>query len=216
MLSLAAAAAGRGTLPASVKLGDAVPAIIRVSDLERLKRALDLDRFSVVAAVRLGAEEGREAIVVEPLSDKALALVEEGCGRGDLCPDRLGFVAARIRIVLLQGNNVLTLVTIDHEARGVKGRLFEPRALRGGEADPAARADEAVLLGWSGWAEAAGGHVALHLQPLFEGPKGRLLAGAGAPHRVQWNDRAGRFQLYECVYDADEEPGCRFEDEIGE
>src|SRR5712692_5979770 len=84
-----------GPLTAGVRLGDAVPGVIKGADLERIRRQLGLEHFSVVAAVRLGAEEGREAILVEPLTEKPLAMVKEACHHGAFCPDRFGFVGSR-------------------------------------------------------------------------------------------------------------------------
>ena len=47
------AALGSPAARAGVIYGDALPGVIRPSDLERIKRVLHLDRFSVIAAVRL-------------------------------------------------------------------------------------------------------------------------------------------------------------------
>jgi hypothetical protein len=121
-----------GSVWTGVRLGDAVPGVIRGADLERIKRQLDLDRFSIVAAVWLGATEGKEAVVVEPLPDQTIARVKESCSRGAFCPERFDFVGGRIRIVLLQNNDVLTLVTIDRQARGGRGLLFDPLEFEGG------------------------------------------------------------------------------------
>ena len=191
-------------LTAGVRLGDAVPGVIKGSDLERIRRQLGLEHFSVVAAVRLGAEEGREAILVEPLAERPLAMVKEACSHGAFCPDRFGFVGSRIRIVLLQNNDVLPLLSIDQEIRGSRGSLL---SLRGVEAG-------GPLAGWSGWAEAAFGHVALVLTPFVEGPKGRVQSGAEQPIRIEWNEAAGRFQSYVCDEDDDGGASCVFEDEI--
>ncbi len=197
-----------------VRLGDAVPGVIKGADLERIRRQLDLDRFSVIAAVWLGAGEGREAIVVEPLDDAALGKIKEACKRGGFCPDRLGFVGSRVRIVKLQNNDVLPVIVADREIRGSKGRLLDL-------AEVTTRGRPA---GWSGWAEAAFGHVALVLTPIVERPDGRLRAGADEPLRVQWNEEVERFQLYSCRagegsgagQGADAgETGCQFMDEIG-
>jgi len=191
---------------AGVRLGDAVPGVIKGSDLERIKRRLDLERFSVIAAVWLGAGEGREAIVVEPLAEKPLALVKEGCAKGAYCPDRFGFVASRVRIVLLQGDEVLPVLVVDREARGPTGRLFSMNEI----------GERGAPFGWSGWAEAADGHVALVLTPIVEGPNGRARAGSDAPFRVRWNEGAGRFQLFECTADGEAGTTCAFRDETGD
>jgi len=191
---------------AAVRLGDAVPGVIKGTDLERIKRRLDLDRFSVIAAVWLGAGEGREAILVEPLAEKPLAMVKEGCAKGTYCPDRFGFVASRVKIVLLQGDEVLPVLVVDREARGPRGRLFSMNEV----------GERGALFGWSGWAEAADGHVALVLTPIVEGPNGRARAGSEAPFRIRWNEGAGRFQLYECTADGEDESTCAFRDETGD
>ncbi len=209
--------------PASpgVRLGDAVPGVIKGADLERIKRQLDLDRFSVVAAVWLGATEGREAVVVEPLPDAAIARIKESCSRGAFCPDRFGFVGSRIRIVLLQNNDVLTSVTIDRQARGARGVLFDPLEFEGGPAagDPAARigaGDGAAagsapeFVGWSGWAEGVSGHVALVLTPIVGRTRGRLAAAGGSPFRIRWNEGNGHFERYDCVPDEEGDEDCAF------
>lgn len=202
-----------------VKYGDAVPGVVNGADLARLKRALDLDRFSVIAAVRLGAEEGREAVIAEPLDGRTLALVKEACARGGFCPDRLGFVASRVRILLLHDNEVLTALVVDQEIRGSRGRLVDLREV----------GTRGRIIGWSGWPEAEADHVALALTPIVETPGGRARAGSGGPLRIQWNEATGRFQLLECeagegddasgagggAGDERAEPECRFEDEAG-
>src|SRR5260221_12245095 len=86
---------------AAVRLGDAVPGVIKKSDLARIKRQLDLEHFSVVAAVWLGATEGREAILVEPLADADLAKGSESCRTGPFFHDRLCVVAAAGRTGLI-------------------------------------------------------------------------------------------------------------------
>jgi hypothetical protein len=197
----------------AVRLGDAVPGVIKGADLERIRRQLDLDRFSVIAAVWLGAGEGREAIVVEPIDDAALAKIKEACAKGGFCPDRLGFVASRVRIVRLQNNDVLPVILVDREIRGSKGALLDlaPLTTRG------------HLTGWSGWAEAAFGHVALALTPILERSDGRLRPATDDPLRIQWNEETGRFQHYVCRTGADTgtdpdaaaETICEFENESG-
>jgi hypothetical protein len=210
-LGLAAAiglAAAFGPLAASaaVKFGDAVPGIIRGSDLERIKRALHLERFSVIAAVHLGATEGREAIVIEPLSDAVLAKVKESCEAGGECPDPVGFVASRVRVILLQGRDVVEIMTAGAEVRGGRGRLIDLRDM-GVAGEP---------LGWSGHAEAASGHVALVIAPLVEKPRGRVGSGADPPFEFRWNEDAERFQLFDCVRDEEGETRCGFVDEAEE
>jgi hypothetical protein len=189
-----------------VRYGDAVPGIITRSDLERIRRQLDLARFSVIAAVHLGAVDGREAILAEPLSDETLAKVAAACEGGGFCPDPVGFVASRVRIVLLRDNTVTPVLLVEREARGARGRLFDPRDL----------GMEGRLLGWNGYAEAQAGHVALALTPIVEREDGRVDAGAEPPFLIRWNADAGRFQLYDCVAHPDEEAVCAFREEIGE
>jgi len=200
------------TARAGVKFGDAVPGVIKGADLARIKRALDLDRFSVIAAVRKETEEGREAVIAEALDARALALVKEACARGGFCPDRLGFIAVRVRIVLLRDNEVLTALLVDQEIRGSRGRLVDLRDV----------GTRGRIIGWSGWPEAAENHVALALTPIIETPGGRARAGSDGPLRVGWNEAVGRFQILACAGDegggADGEgagPECRFEDEAG-
>lgn len=197
--------AGIGWFPATggVKYGDAVPGIIRPSDLERIRRVLHLDRFSVIAAVRLGAEEGREAVIAEPLSDEALNKVKVACEAGGFCPDPVGFVGWRVRIVLLDGADVVPVVTIEKEARGPRRRLVDLGEL-GVAGD---------ILGWNGRAEAANGHVALSLTPITETAGGRAGAGLDPPLLIRWNPERERFQFYGCVLTDDNTTHCDFQDE---
>jgi hypothetical protein len=198
----------------AVRLGDAVPGVIKGGDLERIRRQLSLDRFSVIAAVWLSVGEGREAIIVEPIDDAALAKIKEACTKGGFCPDRLGFVASRVRIVRLQNNDVLPVILADKEIRGSNGALLDlaPLTTRG------------HLAGWSGWAEAAFGHVALALTPILERPDGRLRPATDDPLRIQWNEETGRFQHYVCRTSEDAAAGpeaatetiCEFEGESGD
>jgi hypothetical protein len=198
----AAGDGGRG----GVKHGDAVGGIIKRSDLERIRGILDLDRFSILAAVWLGATAGREAVLAEPLPADALALVKESCEADGFCPDPTGFVAGRVRVLLLQNRDVHEVVRVDAEARGGGRRLFDPRAL----------GMEGELLGWTGHAEAYDGHVALVLTPLARFADGGIGAGADPPFLIRWNDRADRFQLYDCTLDEDGGTRCGFvEDEPG-
>ena len=198
LLLLASTAADPG-----VKYGDAVPAVIRPSDLERIERVLHLARFSVIAAVRLGAEEGREAVIAEPLSDEALAKVKAACEAGGFCPDPVGFVASRIRIVVLDGPDIVPVVTIEKEAQCRGRRLVDLQGL-GLEGD---------ILGWSGRAEAANGHVALALTPISEIDGGRAGAGLDPPVLIRWNLDRNRFQAYDCVRTEDDTVRCGFQDE---
>jgi hypothetical protein len=210
LVALCAAPARSG-----VKFGDAVPGVIKGTDLERIKRQLNLERFSVVAAVRLGAEDGREAVVVEPLDDPTLARVDESCRKGGFCPGRFDFVGSRLRIVLLQSNDVLNVVTVDREARGPKGRLFDLRELMAQPAGATGRKGDPEVLGWNGWADAASDHVALVLIPIVAWTGGRVAAGVAVPLRIQWNDDAGRFQRYSCEAEAEDETSCWFLEEVG-
>ena len=194
-----------GQAAAGVRLGDAVPGVIKKSDLTRIKRQLDLDHFSVVAAVWLGATEGREAIIVEPLNENDLAKAAASCRTGPFCPDRLGFVASRVRVVLLQNNEVLPVLVIDQEVRGARGQLLDLKEIR----------DRGAWFGWGGWAEAQGGHVALALMPVVESKEGQLRGGAEDPIRIQWNDEAGRFQYLRCAETEGETPSCLFAPETG-
>src|SRR6185503_11458265 len=138
LMVLAATAADPG-----VKHGDAVPAVIQRSDLERIERSLHLSRFSVIAAVRLGAVEGREVVIAEPLSDAALARVKATCEAGGFCPDPIGFVAARVRIVVLDGPDILPVATIEKQALCRGRRLVDLEGL----------GLEGEILGWNGRAE---------------------------------------------------------------
>lgn len=197
--------AGIGWFPATggVKYGDAVPGLIRPSDLERIKRVLHLERFSVIAAVRLGAEEGREAVIAEPLPDEALAKVKSACEAGGFCPDPVGFVGARVRIVLLDGADVVPVVTIEKEARGPGKRLVDLGGL-GLAGD---------ILGWNGRAEEANGHVALSLTPITETAGGPAGAGLDPPLLIRWNPKRDRFQAYDCVLAEDDTTRCDFQEE---
>ena len=186
-----------------VKYGDAVPAVIRPSDLERIQRVLHLARFSVIAAVRLGAEEGREAVIAEPLTDEALAKVKAACEAGGFCPDPVGFVAARVRIVVLDGPDIVPVVTIEKEAQCRGRRLVDLQRL----------GLEGNILGWNGRAEAANGHVALGLTPITETGDGRTGAGLEPPLLVRFNPDRNRFQAYDCVRTEDDTVRCDFQDE---
>lgn len=186
-----------------VKYGDAVPAVIRPSDLERIERVLHLARFSVIAAVRLGAEEGREAVIAEPLTDQALAKVKAACEAGGFCPDPVGFVAARIRVVVLDGPDIVPVVTIEKDAR-CRGRRLADLERLGLEGD---------ILGWNGRAEAANGHVALALTPITVSGDGPAVAGLDPPLLVRFNPDRGRFQAYDCVRTEDDTVRCGFQDE---
>ncbi|HYS78758.1 MAG TPA: hypothetical protein VEO94_07950 [Candidatus Dormibacteraeota bacterium] len=190
---------------AGVKYGDAVPGVIRPSDLERIKRVLHVDRFSVIAAVRLGAEEGREVVIAEPLPDETLAKIMSVCESGGFCPDPVGFVGSRVRIVLLQDRDVVPRVTIEQEARGSGQRLVDLRALGiAGE-----------ILGWNGRAETADGHVGLSLTPIVEAG-GRAGAGLDPPLLIRWNPKRDRFQFFDCVAGKDGTTRCDFQEEVGE
>src|SRR5882724_760758 len=202
-LALLIAFGADGLAAAAVRLGDAVPGVIKKSDLARIKRQLDLEHFSVVAAVWLGATEGREAILVEPLADADLAKVAESCRTGPFCPDRLGFVASRVRIVLLQDNEVETILVVDQEIHAARGRLLDLKEIKA----------RGAWFGWGGWAEAEAGHVALALMPVIESPDGQLHGASEAPVRIQWNEKAGRFQYLMCEEDLPGAPPCRFADE---
>ena len=191
---------------AGVRYGDAVPGVIRPSDLERIKRVLRLDRFSVIAAVRLGAEDGREAIITEPLSDETLTKVKDACEGGGFCPDPVGFVASRVLIVLLRDEDVETVVMVQSEARGPRGRLIDLRDL----------GVEGEILGWNGRADAADGHVALSLTPITTTPTGKLGAGLDPPLLIRFNSKRDRFQVYDCVVGDGGVAICEFEDEAGD
>ena len=184
-----------------VRYGDAVPGIIRGSDLERIRRQLHVDRFSIIAAVHLGATEGREAVLAEPLPDPVLARIKEACEGGGFCPDPVGFVASRIRIILLHDQDVVPVVTIDTEIRSGRGRLL----------DLEANGLEGTILGWNGRADAEAGHVALTLTPITRRSDGRVGAGADPPFMVQWNGPAGQFQFYDCTVGDDGGTRCDFQ-----
>jgi hypothetical protein len=200
----AGAPAARDGARGGVKHGDAVGGIIKRSDLERIRGILHLDRFSILAAVWLGATAGREAVLAEPLPADALALVQASCDADGFCPDPTGFVAGRLRIILLQNRDVVEIVRVDAEARGGDRTLFDPRAFgMTGE-----------FIGWAGRAEAYDGHVALALTPMTRFEDGGIGAGADPPFLIRWNDREERFQLYDCTLDEDGETRCGFvEDE---
>jgi hypothetical protein len=192
-------------LTAGVTYGDSVPGIIRPSDLGRIKLALHLDRFSVISAMRLGAEDGREVIVVEPLPDTILGKVKHACDGGGFCPDPDGFVASRVRIVLLLDRDVTTLVVVQKEALGPRGRLVDLREL-GVAGD---------ILGWSGRPDSADGHVALSLTPITGIEGEGVGAGLDPPLLIRFNPPAGRFQVYDCMAGEDGQAVCDFKEEIG-
>ena len=194
-----------GAIGAGVKYGDAVPGVIRPSDLERIKSVLHLERFSVIAAVRLGAEEGREAVIAEPLPDETLAKIKAACEAGGFCPDPVGFVGSRIRIVLLQDKDVLPLVMIEQEVRAAGQRLVDLREL----------GVDGPILGWNGRADAADGHVALSLTPITATADGRAAAGLHIPLLIRWNPKRDRFQFFDCVAGDDGTTRCDFRDEVG-
>ncbi len=185
-----------------VRFGDAVPAIVKPSDLERIRRELNLKRFSVIAAVLLGATEGRELLVAEPLPDAALGRIVEACEAGGFCPDPVGFLAGRVRIVLLRGTAVDTVLVADDAIRDRTGPLFD-LADYGTPGNP---------IGWSGRAEEAGGHVAVALTPITVDGDGRPGAGADPPFNIRWDDRTRRFGLYECRFTEDGTTACAFEE----
>jgi hypothetical protein len=191
-----------GPATAGVKYGDAVPGVIRPADIERIKRVLNLERFSIIAAVRLGAEEGREVVLAEPLSDETLKKVRDVCEAGGFCPDPVGFVASRVLIVLLADTGVETVVTVGKEARGARGRLADLRAL----------GVEVEILGWNGRADASGGHVALSLTPVTSREQGTIGAGLEPPLLIRFNPDRDRFQVYDCVEGDDGEPICDFKE----
>lgn len=206
LVTVAATALGLGgQATGGVRLGDAVPGVIKKSDLARIKQQLDLERFSVVAAVWLGAGEGREAIIVEPLGEKELAKVAQSCKSGPFCPDRFGFVASRVRIVLLQNNDVQSIMVIDQEVHGERGRLLDLKTIH----------DRGAWVGWGGWAEAEAGHVALALMPVVESADARLHGASDDPVRIQWNGKTGRFQYLRCEETYGDSAVCLFADELG-
>jgi hypothetical protein len=195
-----------GGVGAGAKYGDAVPGVVRPSDLERIKRVLALDRFSIIAAVRLGVEEGREAIVAEPLSDETLKRVKEACDSGGFCPDPVGFVASRVRIVLLQDKDVETVIVVQTQARGPRGRLADLRGLGvAGE-----------ILGWNGRPDASDGHIALSLTPITGNEGGKVAAGLDPPLLIRFNPKTGRFQVFDCVAGDEGVADCAFLDEPGD
>jgi hypothetical protein len=203
VLMTAHASGGAG---AGVKYGDAVPGVVRPSDLERIKRALRLDRFSIIAAVRLGAEEGREVVVAEPLSDGTLKKVKDTCDAGGFCPDPVGFVASRVRIVLLRDADVETVVVVQAQVLGARGRLVDLRDL----------GVEGEILGWNGRPDASDGHIALSLTPITETGGGEVAAGLDPPLLVRFNPRRGRFQVFDCVAGDGSEAVCDFVEEPGD
>lgn len=184
---------------AGVKYGDAVPGIVRPSDIETIKRLLNLDRFSIIAAARLGAEEGREAVIAEPLSDETLKKVRQGCEAGGFCPDPVGFVASRVLIVLLVDKGVETIVSVQKEVLGASRRLVDLRAL----------GVQGEIVGWNGRAEASEGHVALSLTPIA-GRDDAFGPGLEPPLLIRFNPDRGRFQVYDCVAGDAGEPICDF------
>jgi len=195
-----------GLAAAGVKYGDAVPGVIHPSDFERIKLALRLERFSIIAAVRLGAAEGREAIIAEPLSEETLKKVKDACEAGGFCPDPVGFVASRVRVVLLQDKDVETVVTVQGDPRGARGRLVDLRDLGvAGE-----------VLGWNGRADASDGHVALSLTPITAGGEGRVAAGLNPPLLLRFNVKRDRFQVFDCVAGDDGGAICDFLEEPGD
>ena len=202
-VALAAALFLAGEARAGVKHGDAVAAIIKKSDLDRIRRTLDLDRFSVISGVLLGATDGREAILAEPLSDEALAAVKKACDGKGFCPDPVGFIASRIRIVILHGHDVAEILWVGNEVRGPRRRLFDLRAML----------PEGRLLGWSGSAGSESGHVSLEVVPIVEEPDGKIIAAIDPPLSLRWNEKVGRFQFYDCVLE-NGETTCDFEPEI--
>jgi hypothetical protein len=208
MLAAAAALSGvAGGIPrgavAGVKYGDAVPGIVKRADFERIKSILGLGRFSLVAAVWLGAVDGREVVLVEPLDDETLKKLSGTCDTGGFCPDPTGFVASRVRILLLRDRDVIELVAAHQQVRGRHGRLF----------DLAEMGVAGEIAGWSGWPEASDGHVSVVLTPLTVTDDGGVAAAADPPFIIRWNEAAGRFQLYDCVLDEEDETRCGFRDE---
>jgi len=235
-LATLAGLATMGVLPtaparAGVKFGDAVPAIINATDLTLIKSSLDLDHFSVIAAVRLGAEEGREALVTEPLDKETLKLVQKACEAGGFCPDPLGFVASRVRVVLLTGRAVEVLLSADAQVRNPTGRLFDPND----------KGIDRAIIAWSGRPNDASGHVAVDLLPVVRLEKGGAADKSGAaadgsgtraaaapgdeiagevglvtdvPFSLRWNEKENRFQLYDCSRDDRGRRQCGFESEL--
>jgi len=199
------AALGSSAARAGVIYGDAVPGVIRPSDLDRIRRVLHLDRFSVIAAVRLGAEDGREVVIAEPLPEEVLKRVAGSCEAGGVCPDPVGFICARVRIVLLQDKDIVPVVTIEKEIRGGGRLLVDLRDL----------GVPGEILGWSGRAEAASGHVALAVTPISGTIEGRIVTGAEPPLLIRWNTQRERFQFFDCAAAEDGSTRCDFRDEAG-
>ena len=195
-------AASQGPATAGVKYGDAVPGVVRPADIERIKRVLNLERFSIIAAVRLGAEEGREVVLAEPLPDETVKKVRDVCEAGGFCPDPVGFVASRVLIVLLADTGVETVVTVGKEVLRARGRLADLRAL----------GVEGEILGWNGRAEASGGHVALSLTPVTGRGQGTIGAGLEPPLLIRFNPDRDRFQVYDCVAGDGGQPVCDFKE----
>jgi hypothetical protein len=202
LTALALALAG-GAIRAGVKHGDAIPAIVKKSDFERIKSVLNLERFSVIAAVWLGATEGRELIIAEPISDADLERVKESCEAGRFCPDPVGFVGARVRVAVLDDHDITESLRIDSEARNPKGRLVDLGRLL-----PPGR-----LIGWNGRAASWSNHVALEITPILERSDGRIVAALDPPLTLRWNEAVDRFQFFDCVVDDAEEMRCAFEEE---
>jgi len=196
------ASVAQGPATAGVKYGDAVPGVIRPADIERIKRVLDLERFSIIAAVRLGAEEGREVVLAEPLPDETLKKVRDVCEAGGFCPDPVGFVASRVLILLLADKGVETVVTVGKEVLWARGRLVDLRAL----------GVEGQILGWNGRADASEGHVALSLTPVTGREQEAIGAGLEPPLLIRFNPDRDRFQVYDCVAGDDGGPICDFKE----
>lgn len=188
---------------AGVKYGDAVPGIVKRSDFDRIRSVLNLDRFSVIAAVWLGATEGRELIIAEPLSDADLDRVKTSCEDGRFCPDPVGFVGARVRIVVLDDQDITESLRLDSEARNPKGHV----------ADLDRILPEGRLLGWNGRASSWSDHTALEIAPILERTDGRIILGLDPPLTLRWNDAVGRFQFFDCWVDDAGETRCAFEEE---
>lgn len=203
LLTALALALTVGAIRAGVKYGDAIPAIVKKSDFERIKSVLNLERFSVIAAVWLGATEGRELILAEPISDADLDRVKESCEAGRFCPDPVGFVGARVRVVVLDDHDITESLRIDSEARNAKGRLVDLGRLL-----PPGR-----MMGWNGRAASWSDHVALEITPILERADGRIVAGLDPPLALRWNEAADRFQFFDCRVDDAEETRCAFEEE---
>jgi len=183
-----------------VRYGDAVPGIVRPPDLEVLKLRLNLTRFSIIAAVRRGAFDGKELIIAEPLPEKVIGQIEESCAVERFCPDPYGFVASRIRIVHLRDRDVATILTVDGEVRDRQGRIFAPSSF-----DLPGR-----LVGWNGFADAATGHVALVLTPIVQIDDKPVQAADPIPFTLMWDENEERFALHECSVDEEEVEICEF------